>query len=133
MQLEELCTSLGIAEHIPALSEWRDDLLRANAAALQAVHAESEAALSDASGVLSAVQQERDTARATLVEHQGHADRLVEAARAAISEGDGEAIEQILHAASLFGEARENARMDAETAELQAKMDAIAAKKSGLK
>ena len=36
MQLEALCIQLGIQQHIPALSEFRDELLRATAAELQA-------------------------------------------------------------------------------------------------
>lgn len=36
MQLEELCIQLGIQQHISALSEFRDDLLRSTAAELQA-------------------------------------------------------------------------------------------------
>jgi hypothetical protein len=35
MELEALCIELGISEHIPALSEFRDKLLRATAAQLQ--------------------------------------------------------------------------------------------------
>ena len=34
-QLEALCIQLGIPEHIPALSELRDDLFRETAAQLQ--------------------------------------------------------------------------------------------------
>lgn len=37
MQLETLITSLGITEHMKALSDWRDDLLREKAAELQAL------------------------------------------------------------------------------------------------
>ena len=37
MQLEALLISLGITEHTAALSEFRDNLLRENAAALQAL------------------------------------------------------------------------------------------------
>lgn len=37
MQLETLCIQLGITQHIPALSEFRDALLRDNAAALQSL------------------------------------------------------------------------------------------------
>jgi hypothetical protein len=36
MELEALCIQLGISEHIPALSELRDELLRDTAAQLQA-------------------------------------------------------------------------------------------------
>jgi hypothetical protein len=43
MQLEALCIQLGITQHIPALSELRDELIRANAAALQALAAEKDA------------------------------------------------------------------------------------------
>jgi hypothetical protein len=43
MQLEALCIQLGITQHIPALSEFRDALLRENAAALQALAAEKDA------------------------------------------------------------------------------------------
>jgi hypothetical protein len=35
MELEALCIELGIPEHIPALSELRDELLRDTAAQLQ--------------------------------------------------------------------------------------------------
>ena len=35
MELEALCIELGITEHIPRLSEFRDDILRATAAQLQ--------------------------------------------------------------------------------------------------
>jgi len=35
MELEDLCIELGIQEHIPRLSEFRDDILRATAAQLQ--------------------------------------------------------------------------------------------------
>jgi hypothetical protein len=40
MQLEALCIQLGIPQHIPALSEFRDNLIRENASALQALRAE---------------------------------------------------------------------------------------------
>jgi hypothetical protein len=42
MQLEALCIQLGITQHIHALSEFRDALLRDNAAALQALSAEKD-------------------------------------------------------------------------------------------
>jgi hypothetical protein len=49
MQLEELLASLGIAQHMIPLSNFRDDLIRENAAALQALgiakDAEKQAAL----------------------------------------------------------------------------------------
>jgi len=49
MQLEALLTSLGITQHMVALSNFRDDLIRENAAALQALgiakDAEKQAAL----------------------------------------------------------------------------------------
>ena len=49
MQLENLCTDLGIPQFIPQLSEWRDCLLRDNAAILQvlltAKDAEHQAAI----------------------------------------------------------------------------------------
>lgn len=35
MELEPLCQQLGIDEHIPTLSEWRDELLRAKAEEMQ--------------------------------------------------------------------------------------------------
>lgn len=43
MQLESLCIQLGITQHIPALSTFRDDLIRDNAAALQSLAAEKDA------------------------------------------------------------------------------------------
>jgi len=50
MQLEALIISLGITQHMAALSDFRDDLIRENAAALQALgiakDAEKQAALS---------------------------------------------------------------------------------------
>lgn len=49
MQLETLLSDLGIMEHIVPLSNFRDDLIRENAAALQALgiakDAEKQAAL----------------------------------------------------------------------------------------
>lgn len=49
MTLETLIKDLGITQHMAALSDWRDDLIRAHAAELQAVHiakdAEREAAV----------------------------------------------------------------------------------------
>lgn len=50
--LETLLTNLGITQHMAAFSDWRDDLIRAHAAELQAVHiakdAEREAAVTAA-------------------------------------------------------------------------------------
>jgi len=49
MQLEALLTSLGITQHMIPLSNYRDNLIRENAAALQALgiakDAEKQAAL----------------------------------------------------------------------------------------
>ena len=49
MQLEELLASLGLTQHMIPLSNYRDDLIRENAAALQALgiakDAEKQAAL----------------------------------------------------------------------------------------
>jgi len=49
MQLEELLASLGLTQHMIPLSNYRDDLIRENAAALQALgiakDAEKKAAL----------------------------------------------------------------------------------------
>jgi hypothetical protein len=45
MQLEELVISLGIGQHMVALSAWRDEFLRENAAALQAKDTECAAIL----------------------------------------------------------------------------------------
>jgi len=49
MQLEALLASLGITQHMIPLSNYRDDLIRENAAALQALgiakDAEKQAAL----------------------------------------------------------------------------------------
>lgn len=47
MQLETLLASLGITEHMVALSAWRDEFLRENAAALQAKDIECAAVLAD--------------------------------------------------------------------------------------
>lgn len=41
--LETLCINLGIQEHIPALSEWRDNLIREKATELQEAHRAAEA------------------------------------------------------------------------------------------
>ena len=61
-QLEALCIELGISEHIPALSELRDDLLRYTAAQLQ----ESANALAAKTAELEATQQALATAQAQL-------------------------------------------------------------------
>jgi len=90
------------------------------------------AELEAAAATLEDLRKERDAAIATLVEHQATSDHLVAAARAAIADGDNEAIQQILHAASLFGADRESARLDKEAADLEIKLADIAAKKAGL-
>lgn len=60
MQLEPLCQQLGIAEHIPALSEWRDELLRAKAEEMQlaaiAAQEDKAAALAKKDEALAALQ-----------------------------------------------------------------------------
>ena len=43
MQLEALIISLGITQHMIPLSNFRDDLIRENAAALQALEAAKDA------------------------------------------------------------------------------------------
>jgi len=82
---------------------------------------------------LDAVRAELAASQATLVEHQAHADRLVAAATVAINAGDREAIERILHDASLFGSAREMARLNEEAEGHEIKLAEIAAKKAALK
>ena len=43
MELETLLAQLGVTDHMKELSDWRDGLLRANAAALQALTIEKDA------------------------------------------------------------------------------------------
>jgi hypothetical protein len=62
MELEALCIQLGIPEHIPALSEWRDDLIREKATEIQNVHI--------------ATESEKSAALAELAEF--HAEKIVE-------------------------------------------------------
>jgi len=121
MQLEALCITLGIVDHIPALSEWRDGFLREKAEEMQVLAAE-----------LTAVRAALAASQATLAEHQAISDQLVVAARAAIAANDVEALGEILHQAGLFGSAREADRIDLKTAALQAELDALAAAKAAL-
>lgn len=67
------------------------------------------------------VTAERDAAQASLKEHQEISDSLVTAARSAIESQDPVALQNILTQASLFGKAREVAKLEAEAAELEAK------------
>ena len=55
MQLEALLASLGITQHMAALSDFRDDLIRENAAALQALGAAKDA---EKQAALSALREE---------------------------------------------------------------------------
>jgi hypothetical protein len=90
------------------------------------------ATLEAEAATLDAVRTERDTAKAALVEHQAISDRLVVAARSAIEANDQGAMQQILHAASLYGTDREAARLDEEATALEIKLVEIAAKKAAL-
>ena len=67
MQLEELCISLGIRDHIPALSGWRDDLFRNNAAALQAKDAEITAKIAQLDAIAAAIADPTKNDVATLI------------------------------------------------------------------
>jgi len=116
MQLEALCITLGIVDHIPALSEWRDGFLREKAEEMQVLAAE-----------LTAVRAELTASQATLVEHQAHADRLVAAATVAIDAGDSHELRNILQEVSLFGAVREAAKRAKEITTLQARIDEIKA------
>jgi len=62
MELEALCIELGIPEHIPALSELRDELLRDTAAQLQ----ESANELAAKTAELETTQQALAAAQAQL-------------------------------------------------------------------
>lgn len=137
----------GVSETInqATLTAWETarDLADEKALALATLESAATAAAETAAARIAALEAERDSAIATLTaerdqaiatlrEHQAISDSLVTAARSAIAAGDQDALAQILHQASLFGAAREAARLDAEAAELQAKLQAIADAKAKL-
>lgn len=61
MELEALCIQLGIPQHITALSEFRDDLLRSTAAELQAKDVAGLAGIAAAVEPLNARIEELET------------------------------------------------------------------------
>lgn len=86
MTLESLLTDLGITQHMAALSDWRDNLIRAHAAELQAVHiakdAELEAAVKAAVEAIVPPAPEDITIRAwqavAILRHMGLWDAVLE-------------------------------------------------------
>lgn len=101
-------------------------------AALMTRIGELETALKAATTEIETAKAERDSAQASLKEHQSISDSLVTAARAAIDSQDPVALQNILTQASLFGKAREVAKLEAEAAELEAKAAEAKARASAL-
>jgi len=132
MTLESLLQSLGLTAHMAPLSDWRDNLLREKAAEIQTLTEAHTAELATAAAALATERTAKEAAQASLQEHQRISDALVTAAAAAIAANDTPTLHQILTEASLFGKAREKAKLEAEhaaalaaAADLQAKLAAL--------
>ena len=136
MQLEALITQLGIAEHMAALSDWRDELLRETAAALQSKDAERDEALAAKElaiteektalvDSLAAKEAELAAAKAAFAEKQAYQDAMVEKVSAVIASKDPAQYEQL--AVEFLTPAQELAKAEiaAQIAALQEKLEAL--------
>lgn len=101
-QLEELCISLGIRQHIPALSGWRDDLLRTTAASLQEKDATTAAALQDKDDTMAAALQEKNAAITATAAKLAHLDAIA-AVLADPAKNDAQTMEAIKEAVAASG------------------------------
>lgn len=128
MQLEQLLISLGITQFIPQLSEFRDELLRYNAAELKKLvdtHADEIAQAKNETA------EELETLRTKLAER----DALIESAKAAIKGAiadpeldDSATVATIAHVVAVAElPAIEKRRMEiaAEIARKQAELEAL--------
>jgi len=118
MQLEALCISLGIQQHIPALSEFRDELLQTTAAALQAKDAE-----------IAAVNETLAANQASLTDMESYKADMVAKVTTALQSGDPAEFQSL--AVEFLAPAQEAARIEtlakiaalkAEAAQLEAEI-----------
>ncbi len=85
--LEELLTELGLADHMEALSNWRDDLLREKAEEIQTIHFEKDEAKSSA---LAELAGEKEAQIAALLPLKTLYEDMVPKVSAALASGDPE-------------------------------------------
>ena len=128
MQLEQLLTSLGIPQFIPQLSEFRDELLRYNAAELKKL---VDANADEIAQAKNETAVELEMLRAKLAER----DALIESAKTAIKgaiadpELDDSAtvatIAQVVAVAELPAIEKRKMEIAAEIAKKQAELEAL--------
>lgn len=128
MQLEQLLISLGITQFIPQLSEFRDELLRYNAAELKKL---VDAHADEIAQAKNETAEELETLRTKLAER----DALIESAKTAIKsaiadpELDDSAtvatIAQVVAVAELPAIEKRRMEIAAEIARKQAELEAL--------
>lgn len=119
-------------EPLPVTKEQLQQFGLTGAAEIQTLTEAHTAELATAAAALATERTAKEAAQASLQEHQRISDALVTAAAAAIAANDTPTLHQILTEASLFGKAREKAKLEAEhaaalaaAADLQAKLAAL--------
>jgi hypothetical protein len=124
MQLEPLLTSLGIAQFIPQLSEFRDNLLREKAAELKSLTDAHTAEIADAQATNAT---ELTTVQTELAAKNSLIDSIKNAIKDANLDGAAtvSAIEQVLSASELPSVEKRKLEIAAEIAAKQAELEAL--------
>lgn len=134
MQLETLITQLGITQHMAALSDWRDELLRDTAAALQEKDSERDTAIAakeaeielervDHAAALADKEAELAASQTALTELTAYKDAMVERVSGVLQSKDPAQYEALAKEFLTEPKERERQAILAQIAELQAKLE----------
>jgi len=134
MQLETLITQLGITQHMATLSDWRDELLRDTAAALQEKDSERDDAVaakeaefaserSNHTVAIAAKDAELTASKTALAELTAYKEAMIERVSGVLASKDPVQYEALANEFITPAQELERQAILAQIAELQAKLE----------